>query len=128
MRNLSTWILGLSFGLQTLSHAEILKNYHCLSGETYQNHLLDANLHLEAYKDAYLTTMTWNNQQVGHGRLHRTQKPNLFIEQWTNTGKTNRHLGISRWRFEDKTINILYHAVDENTGRFYQGEINCRPN
>lgn len=128
MRIISTWILGLGCCLTQICSAKILHHYHCLSGQIYQNHLLEATLHLEPYKDDFLSTMEWNNQHVAHGRLDQTNTANLYVEQWSSIGKSSKNHGISVWKFEENTVNIRYHGVNQSTGKFYQGEINCRAN
>jgi hypothetical protein len=70
--------------------------------------------------------MKWTNGQMGHGHLHPSQTPDVFIEQWSSNLNGNRFLGISAWKFEGKTINIQYNYLDEKTAKFYQGEMNCR--
>lgn len=117
--------LGTCFILVSAFSADP-KSYHCISGQVFGHHILESNLHIKKYKKSYLSTMEWNNGQVGHGRLHPSQIPDVFIEQWSSVLNNNRFLGISVWKFEAKSINIKYNYIDEKTSKFYEGEINCR--
>ena len=126
MNNLHKLIGISAIFINVAVYSAIEKKYHCLSGQLFNGHILEANLYLEKYKQSYLTTLEWNNHQVGHGRLRPSQQPDLYIEQWTGTRNDNQSAGISTWKFEGKTINIKYNYIDEKTGKFFQGEINCR--
>ncbi len=126
MNNLQKLISMSALFINVSAYSAIEEKYHCLSGQLYKNNILEGRLTLEKYKDSYLTTLEWSNKQVSHGRLHHSKKADLFIEQWSSSNLEQQLIGISSWKFEGRTINIKYNYLDEENGKFFQGELNCR--
>ena len=124
-------MLALIFGLSVCSytHADIVGQYNCLTGNMSQGKILQGRVDIAKDGDHYTVFITWsddvNKSNLDQGILNPTNNPHIFKEEWTAKSNGVNLIGMSFWNFQGQNIMVDYLYVNEQKGNVNSGEMSC---